>query len=97
MVAQIKGQLARKDRQMQIALWHGINQGRVSEINKDRKGKWRHIAPCPPDQLPPPPPYRVVPLVVVDKAAAYDEFIDDLEALIARLKLRKDKSNVPRI
>lgn len=81
MVAVIKGQLRRGDDQMQIGLWHGINQARVSEIKTDRKKKWRHVEACDVEMLPPQPPYRVVPQVVVDRSKAYEELAAKLRAL----------------
>lgn len=83
-VAIIKGQLARGDDQMSIGLWHGVNQARVSEVKLDRKKKWRHVSAAPEDQLPPRPPYCVVPQVIVDRERAYAELAIELRALAER-------------
>jgi hypothetical protein len=81
MVSVIKGQLRRGDDQMSIGLWHGINQARVSEVKLDRRKKWRHVECCAVEQLPPPPPYCVVPQIIVDRSEAYAELAGRLRSL----------------
>lgn len=53
--ALIKGMLLRGDKQSDIAACFLTNGGRVSEINTGQT--YGHVAPAPPDELPPPGPY----------------------------------------
>lgn len=53
--AQVKGMLARGDRQHDIAAWFGVNGGRIAEIAK--RATFADVAPAPADKLPPPGPY----------------------------------------
>lgn len=87
-VSQIKGMLARGDRQMHIATYFGVNQARVNEVrNGKRNGaKYRHVPPAPADELPDRGPYVVVSRARMSeaevKAAARDRIIADLELLL---------------
>jgi hypothetical protein len=83
-VAIIKGQSARGDKQMQIALWHNVNQARICEVLKDHKKKWRHVQPAIAEILPPAPPYVVVPQYVADRGLAYTELAAELSALATK-------------
>ena len=53
--AQVKGMLARGDRQHDIASWFGVNGGRIAEIATGVTWGW--VAPADADELPPPGPY----------------------------------------
>lgn len=55
MAAQIKGMLARGDKDMDIQLWFSINSGRVSEIKSG--SKFQAVQPLPSSELPPSGPY----------------------------------------
>lgn len=54
-VAQIKGMLARGDRQHDIAAWFGVNGGRIAEISTG--GRYRWVEGASSDHLPPSGPY----------------------------------------
>ncbi|MGB3044955.1 MAG: hypothetical protein WBB98_17415 [Xanthobacteraceae bacterium] len=56
-VAIVKGMLARRDRQSDIAAYFGENIGRISEINTGLK--WESVTAASPDDLPPPGPYFI--------------------------------------
>lgn len=51
----VKGMLARRDRQHDIAAWFGVNGGRIAEIATGQK--FRSVAAVPTANLPPPGPY----------------------------------------
>lgn len=53
--AQVKGMLARGDRQHDIASWFGVNGGRIAEIATGVSYGWVEAAER--DELPPPGPY----------------------------------------
>jgi hypothetical protein len=53
--AQIKGMLARGDRQHDIAAWFGVNGGRIAEISIG--ATFDGVVPDPVEDLPPPGPY----------------------------------------
>ena len=54
-VAIIKGMLARKDRQHDIAAWFGVNGGRIAEIATG--AKFPGVIAAPSGDLPPRGPY----------------------------------------
>lgn len=87
-VSQIKGMLARGDRQMHIATYFGINQARVNEIRHGRRlgAKYRHVSPAPRDDLPPVGPYSVVPTRSVAAATANEMVIEEIRSLLQRLE-----------
>jgi hypothetical protein len=53
--SQVKGMLARGDRQHDIAAWFGVNGGRVAEIATGLR--YRNVKAAPREALPPPGPY----------------------------------------
>jgi hypothetical protein len=53
--AQVKGMLARGDRQHDIASWFGVNGGRIAEVAAG--AAFMDVLPAPKDALPPPGPY----------------------------------------
>ncbi|MCA0029243.1 hypothetical protein [Mesorhizobium sp. B263B2A] len=53
--AQIKGMLARGDRQHDIASWFGVNGGRIAEIAT--RHRFRDVPAASGDRLPPSGPY----------------------------------------
>lgn len=53
--AQVKGMLARGDRQHDIASWFGVDGGRIAEIAAGITYGW--VAPAAPGELPAPGPY----------------------------------------
>lgn len=80
-VAKIKGMGLRRDKQMHIAIWFGLNQARVNEIINGTGGgtRYKAIPAAPPEELPPPGPYTVMPSAQAD---AYREVIRELHLLI---------------
>jgi hypothetical protein len=66
-VGEIKGMIARGDPQMQIAVWFGLNQARISEVNKASGAgrKYKGVAALPESDLPPRGPYAVTSVVSV--------------------------------
>lgn len=69
-VAIIKGMVARGDRQMDVAVFHGLNQARINEL-VNGTGAWgkafKHIVAAEPETLPESGPYAVVGKVGYDK------------------------------
>ena len=53
--ARIKRMALRGDRQHDVASYHGVDSGRVSEVIRGRK--YRDVQPMPLYDLPPPGPY----------------------------------------
>lgn len=98
-VAEIKGMLARGDRHMDIAVFHGINQARVSEIKWGKRAgaKYRSVPAAAPDSLPPPGPYAIVAKAGYDelsaKAAAHQELVRQLEQLLSALRQKVCPAN----
>lgn len=86
--ALIKGMVARGDRQMDVAIYHGINQGRVNEIVHGRRGgaRFRHVPPSPLDQLPEPGPYTIVARVTHDRNVVASAIVAELELLLKRYR-----------
>lgn len=86
--AAIKGMVARGDKQMDVAIWAGCNQGRVCEIaNGTGYGRhFLHVAPALPEVLPEPGPYRVLSVRRVNELELNAAVVAKLEALIAELK-----------
>ena len=74
--AQIKSMLNRNDRQHDIAAYFAVNGGRVGEISAGRT--FAAVAPAT-GQLPPPPPYVVIPAALRNEA-------EDLKVDLANLK-----------
>jgi hypothetical protein len=89
MVSMIKGMLARGDSQMDVAVWFGINVGRVSEINTGFLAEWRKVEATH-ENLPPPGPYRLVEKeAVVVSAAEYGlmtELMQNMSTLLERYR-----------
>ena len=91
-IAAIKGMLARGDRHHDVAVWFGVNQARVSEINRATGcgKKFRHVRAAPPESIPPPGPYVVVVKAGYDemamKAAAHQELVRQLELLLSGIR-----------
>lgn len=53
--AEVKGMIARGDRQHDIAAWFGVNGGRIGEISTGKT--FSYTQPADPSKLPPPGPY----------------------------------------
>lgn len=92
MAAEIKGMLARGQPQMEIALWYGINQARVSEIRLGKRGagkRFRHVPPADVSHIPL-GPYIVTSvrdLTATQRAlVARDTIIRELEVLLGRYR-----------
>lgn len=77
--AQIKGMLARGDRQHDIAAWFGVNGGRIGEVSTGATFWEVQLAPA--DQLPPPGPYPIGKAVAALSAAR--AALDNFEAIIS--------------
>lgn len=91
----IKGMHQRGDRQMDIAVYHGLNQARVNEIINGT-GRWgrhfRGVTIPPPHMLPEPGPYEVVGqrgYMKLKAAAAVP--LELLETILADLKEIKER------
>ena len=56
----IKGMRLRGDANHRIAAWFDVNQGRIAEINTGQHFRW--VQPVPPEELPPPGPYKAIPV-----------------------------------
>lgn len=85
-IANIKGMVARGDRQWDVGVWFGINSARVNEIvHATGAGKrYAHIPPAT-DDLPPKGPYTVLP---TSQAEAYRCVIRELELLVEQFKTK---------
>lgn len=90
-VAVILGMLRRGDRQMDVAVYHGVNQGRVNELAKMSTSwarKWRHVRPS--DTLPDAGPYIVVGSSGYERlreaAAVPMQLLSTLQSDIAEIK-----------
>lgn len=46
----VLGQIARGDREHDIAAWFGVNQGRIADV---KEGKWGSLTAAPETELPP--------------------------------------------
>lgn len=87
--AKIKGMAARGDRQHDLAVYWGVNQGRINEIIHSERGarKWKNVPPATED-LPPPGPYVVLArsaLTEVERRAAVaDVVVKELQSLLQK-------------
>ena len=84
--AVIKGMVRRGDRQMDVAVFHAINQGRVNEIVRGTRSgkKYAHVQPAPIDKLPEPGPYVIVSRVTHDKGMVAQGMVSELRLLLER-------------
>ena len=82
-IGEIKGMLARRDRQCDIAVWHGVSQSFVNRLKKGRYPEYAHVGVVPQASLPPPGPYKLVTQTVADRALVNAEIVKELERLLA--------------
>lgn len=91
-IAQIKGMHRRGDKQMWIAVYFGINQGRVNElIHGKRAGRrFEHVVPAPLDQLPEPGPYVIIARSTHDRQTVAQGIVNELRVLLDRYTAQID-------
>lgn len=85
--AQVKGMLARGDRQHDIASWFGVNGGRIAEVATGATFDW--VAPAPAYELPPPGPYlsgRAAHAAMAALAEAKTALANAENSIMARLR-----------
>lgn len=88
MASVIKGMVARGDRQMDVAVWAGVNQARVNEIVRGTRGgrRFAHVRPAPPDDLPERGPYVIVARASYDRSLVAQGIVNELEVLLNRYR-----------
>ena len=85
-ISLMKGMLKRKDRQVDIALWFGVNQAFVNRLNKGKFERWKAVPSALDQTLPPPGPYALVTQAVADKSLVNAAIVLELENILTRFK-----------
>lgn len=80
--SQVKGMLARGDRQHDIAAWFGVNGGRIAEIATGANFAWVTMATS---NLPPPGPYPTGKQAI-EAQEALDEALNALALAESKLQ-----------
>jgi len=101
-VAAIKGMLLRNDRLVDIAVFWRLSPSTVHSVKKGKVKAYRHIAPAPPEVLPPRGPYVVVARAeyeghreaVQTAVASKAQLIADLEKLLESYRKGNDNAEI---